>query len=320
MKIVALDVLSLSFSPEEWEPLRQLGELTLYDETPYTTEAIVERASEAEAILLSKVPLTAETLWALPKLRYVGVYATGFNIVDVAAARERGMTVTNVPAYSTNSTAQHAVALLLELCNNCGLHSDSVHAGDWTRAETFCYWKKPLVELSGLKVGIIGWGLIGSRVGEILHAFGAEILAYSRSRRNAPTWGPFQWMEMEEIFREADAVSLHCPQTPGNTGFINAELLQRMKRTAFLVNAARGGLVNEADLAAALREGVIAGAAADVVSKEPMQADNPLLGAPNLILTPHVAWSSAPAREVLLRETVANLVAFQKGEARNVVN
>ncbi|WP_269537447.1 D-2-hydroxyacid dehydrogenase [Cerasicoccus fimbriatus] len=323
MKIVILDAGTFFFEDEQpWGPLREFGELVIREHTSHDdANLIVERCAGADIVLTNKVPMSADTLKRLPDLKLVGVLATGYNIVDVAAAKELGVTVCNAPSYSTQSVAQHTLALMLELTNHVGLHSESVHAGDWVASEEFCYWKKPLFELKGATVGFIGWGEIGSAVGELVHALGANVIAYTRSRRGGPDWDyGFAWEDLDEVFAQSDLISLHCPQTAENTGLVNRERLALMKDTAYLVNTARGGLIDEAALLEALQNGVIAGAALDVVSKEPMAADNPLKGAPNCIITPHVAWSSFPARSKLLEITFGNIRAFREGEPRNVVS
>ncbi len=319
MKIVALDAATLRMEDREWDPVRRFGELALYDRTPYETASIVERAAGAEVVLTNKVPLGAAEFEQLPSLRLVSVLATGYNIIDLDAARKGGVTVCNVPAYSTASTAQHTLALMLELCNRVGAHDRSVRAGDWIRSPDFAYWLADAVPLDGATVGIVGFGRIGRRVAAGAAALGANILASARRRRNAPSEYPFEWADTETIFERADIVSLHCPQTPENFEFVNAELLRRMKPTAFLINAARGTLVNEADLAAALEAGRPAGAAVDVLQREPMAPDCPLFGAPNCIITPHMAWTSRPSRLRLIEETAANVEGFLAGEAPNRV-
>ena len=319
MKICVLDADTLGFDATAWAELDALGELELHPATEHSIEAVIARAAEAEVVLTNKVPLRGDVFAVLSELKLISVLATGYNVVDLEAASARGVTVCNVPAYSSSSTAQHAVALILELCNQCGLHNQSVQAGDWIRSPHFCYWKKPLFELTGRTVGMVGFGAIGRRVATILHAMGARIQACVRNPRNAPDWEGFRWVSREELFTTSDIVSLHCPETPENHGFVNANLLAGMKPGAMLVNTARGGLVDEAALADALRGGHLAGAAVDVVSAEPMAADNPLLGAPNCIVTPHIAWASEPSRRRLLDVSVDNVKAFLAGEPQNVV-
>jgi glycerate dehydrogenase len=320
MKIAVLDAATLDFPDEAWAGFRVLGEVTLHALTPNDPALIRKNCAGAQIVLTNKVPLDAATLAALPDLRIVAVLATGFNIVDAAAARAQGVAVCNAPGYSTASVAQHTVALMLEWSNQVALHNESVRAGDWVRSPRFSYWKTPLRELAGRTAGLIGFGAIGAQVGTILHALGVNVLAHARRRNNPPDWQPFAWAEIGEIFERADIVSLHCPQTPENTRFVNAALLARMKPGALFVNTARGGLVDEAALAAALRAGRPGAAALDVLTQEPMRADCPLLGLPNCVITPHLAWASEEARHRLLALTLANVRAFLAGTPQNVVN
>jgi glycerate dehydrogenase len=320
MKIAVLDAATLDFPDEAWAGFRVLGDVTLHALTPNDPALIRKNCAGAQIVLTNKVPLDAATLAALPDLRIVAVLATGFNIVDAAAARAQGVAVCNAPGYSTASVAQHTVALMLEWSNQVALHNESVRAGDWVRSPRFSYWKTPLRELAGRTAGLIGFGAIGAQVGTILHALGVNVLAHARRRNNPPDWQPFAWAEIGEIFERADIVSLHCPQTPENTRFVNAALLARMKPGALFVNTARGGLVDEAALAAALRAGRPGAAALDVLTQEPMRADCPLLGLPNCVITPHLAWASEEARHRLLALTLANVRAFLAGTPQNVVN
>ncbi len=317
MKIVCLDGHTLNPGDNPWTAVGALGELTIHERT--ADQQIVERAAGAEVILTNKTSLTKETLAKLPDLKFIGVLATGFNVVDVEAAREFGITVSNVPIYGTDAVAQFVFAMVLNHCHNAQRHSDAVKAGRWTSSIDFCFWDTPLIELVGQKIGIVGFGRIGQRVGEVARAFGMEVLASDTFKGNPPSY-EFQWKSLEELFAEADVVSLHCPQTDDNAGFVNADLLGRMKPTAFLVNTARGGLINEADLAAVLNEGRIAGAACDVVSTEPVQADNVLLTAKNITITPHIAWAALAARKRLMATTAENIAAYQAGTPVNVVS
>ena len=319
MKIVVLDAATMGMEGKDWEPLRQLGDLTLFDLTPYKTAAVAERAADADVVITNKVPLLEPELAALPSLRLISILATGYNNVDLKAARTKGVTVCNVPDYSTVSTAQHAVALILELCDQVGRHEASVRAGDWVRSERFSYWHTNLVELEGKTVGIVGFGRIGRRVGAAVAAMGARVLASARRRRAAPDY-PFEWAETDSLFERADVVTLHCPQTEETLELVNADRLRRMKSTAFLINTARGGLVNERHLAEALRSGEIAGAALDVLQKEPMAEDCPLRDAPRCVITPHMAWSGEASRQRLLDETLTNVKAFCEGRPRHIVN
>ena len=319
MKIVVIDGYTLNPGGDNpWDELEDLGELVVYDRTD--EDQIVERSRDAEIILTNKVPLMADTLEQLPKLIYIGVTATGYDNVDMRTARQRNIPVSNVPVYGTDSVAQYVFALLLELCHHVGQHDLAVKNGKWTKAREFSFWETPLVELAGKKMGIIGFGRIGRRVGELSHAFGMEVLAQDIFHGELPAYRPFSWMDVEEVFAEADVVSLHCPQTPDNLGFVNEALLNQMKPTAILINAARGGLVNEKDLASALDGGKIAGAAVDVVSAEPIRANNPLLKARNLIITPHIAWATLAARRRLLQTSIDNVRAYLEGNPTNIVS
>ena len=298
--------------------MEDLGDLAVYDRT--NEDQIVERSRDSEIILTNKIPLMADTLEQLPKLIYIGVTATGYDNVDVRTARQRNIPVSNVPVYGTDSVAQFVFALLLELCHHVGQHDLAVKNGKWTKAREFSFWETPLVELAGKKMGIIGFGRIGRRVGELSHAFGMEVLAQDIFHGELPAYRPFSWRDVEEVFAEADVVSLHCPQTRDNLGFVNEALLNQMKPTAILINAARGGLVKEKDLASALDGGKIAGAAVDVASAEPIRANNPLLKARNLIITPHIAWATLAARRRLLQSSIDNVRAYLEGNPSNIVN
>jgi glycerate dehydrogenase len=316
--IVVLDGYTLNPGDNPWDGLARLGELTVYDRTP--PERVVERARHADIVLTNKTPIDAAALRQLRQLRFIAVLATGHNIVDGAAARARGIAVSNVPEYGTDAVAQHVFALLLERCHHVGLHDAAVKAGEWTRAPDFCFWRSPPIELAGLTMGIIGFGRIGRRVGELAHAFRMHVVASTRSRPQAPNYQPFTLGNVSDVFGQADVVSLHCPLTAENARFVNRDLLKRMKPSAFFINTARGGLVDEEALADALQAGELAGAAVDVLSAEPMRPDNPLLHAPNCIITPHIAWGSLAARRRLMATTVDNVAAFLAGRPIHVVN
>lgn len=316
MNITTLDSYTLNPGDLSWEWLSALGGLTVHDRTP--RELIVERAAGAEILLTNKVALTRETIAALPELKYIGVLATGYNVVDTAAARERGIPVTNVPGYGTTAVAQHVFALLLELTQQTGLHTASAKAGDWAQSPDWCYWRTPLVELAGLTMGIVGYGAIGRAVARIAQAFGMKVIAATRTPRAAEEGVEF--VGTDELFRRADAVSLHCPLTPDTQGLVNSARLATMKPGAFLINTGRGPLIIEAELAVALRAGTLAGAAVDVLSTEPPAADNPLLTAPNCLVTPHIAWAPKASRQRLLQTVEENIRAFLAGEPVNVVN
>jgi glycerate dehydrogenase len=318
MQIVVLDGQTLNPGDNPWDDLARLGELTVYERTP--PAQVVARAAAAEIVLTNKTVLDAAALDALPRLRFIAVLATGYNVVDVAAARRRGIPVSNVPEYGTNAVAQHTLALLLELCQRVGDHARAVAAGEWTHAPDFCFWLTPPIELTGLTIGIVGFGRIGRRVAALAHALGMRVIASSPRRRGAPAYPGFAWRSTAELFAEADVISLHCPLTADNARFVDRALLALVKPTALLLNTARGGLIDEAALAAALAAGRLAGAAVDVLSTEPPHADNPLLGARNCVVTPHLAWASLAARRTLMAVTVRNVEAFLAGTPVNVVN
>ena len=314
-KIVVLDGFTLNPGDLEWRALEESGEVTVYARTPLAET--VARAAGAEIVLTNKAPVSAAHLAELPALRYIGVLATGFNIVDVAAARARGIVVANVPGYGTASVAQHVFALILELAQRTGHHAQTVREGRWAASEDFCYWDFPLLELAGRTLGIVGYGAIGQAVAEIGRAFGMRVLASTRTPRVAPG---VEFGSVEEVFRQADVVTLHCPLTPETQGLVHTGRLAGMKRGAFLINTGRGALVVERDLAAALESGQIAGAGLDVLSVEPPSVDNPLLTARNCLITPHIAWATGAARVRLMGIAVANVRAFLAGRPEHVVN
>lgn len=319
MKIVVLDGYTLNRGDNPWDDIARLGDLQVYDRT--AAADIVSRATGAHIVLTNKTPLSQTTLEQLPDLRFIGVLATGYNIVDVEAARLRGIPVANVPEYGTDSVAQHTFALLLELCHRVGKHDDAVKAGQWAKSPDFCFWDAPPIELAGLTMGIIGFGRIGRRVGMLAHTFGMSVVvAAVGTRRSTPPYEPFAWQETSELFSTADVVTLHCPLTADNEGFVNQALLERMKPSAFLLNTARGPLVDEHALAAALNDHRIAGAAVDVVASEPIRSDNPLLSARNCLITPHMAWGSLAARKRLMATMVKNVESFLRGKPENLVN
>jgi len=318
MDIIALDGYTLNPGDNPWDEVEKLGNLLVYDRTD--THQILERASGADIIITNKAPLFAETLEQLPRLGFISITATGYNIVDIIAARKRGIPVSNVPEYGTDSVAQFTFALLLELCHHVGIHNDTVKAGEWSQSKDWCFWKTPQLLLTGKKMGLIGFGRIGRRVGELAHAFGMEVLAYDPQQNDVPAYKQFHWKSQEDLFEEADVISLHCAQTDDNVGFVNHDLLNLMKKDALFINAARGGLVNEGDLVRALNDGRIAGAALDVASIEPIRKDNPLLTAHNCLITPHIAWAAVAARRKLMTLTAKNIKAFMAGTPINVVN
>jgi len=318
MKIVVLDGHALNPGDLSWNAIGAIGELQVFDRT--ADDQIVARAHEAEIVLTNKTRLPAQILRQLKTTRYIGVLATGYDVVDVDTARELKIPVTNVPTYATASVAQFTFALLLELCHHVALHSEAIRAGEWSRSKDFSFWKTPLVELSGKTIGLIGLGQIGRRVAEIALAFEMRVVAAGPVRSSVPDWPGFRWCEVNELMPDADVVSLHCPLRPTTRGIINAKSLAMMKPSAFLINTSRGPLVIDQDLADALNDGRLAGAAVDVLSSEPPSPDNPLLHAKNCIVTPHIAWATKEARSRLLDTAMANLRAFLDGHPVNVVN
>jgi glycerate dehydrogenase len=317
MQIVLLDGYTLNPGDLSWNGLHALGPCTVYDRTPPEEEAIVARATPAEILLTNKTELPRPVIERLPGLHFIGVTATGYNIVDVVAARERNVPVCNVPAYASQSVAQMVFAHLLNLTLHVADHGHGVAEGRWSRNPDFCYWDFPLVELAGLTMGIVGFGRIGRTVAGVALAMGMNVLAYEKARVTDPN---VRFVELDELFRQSDVVSLHCPLTAETQNLVNADRLATMKRTAYLINTGRGPLVDERALAEALRAGQIAGAGLDVLSTEPPAADHPLLTAPNCCITPHIAWATRAARARLLDVTVANIRAFLAGKPQNVVN
>lgn len=318
MKIVVLDGFTLNPGDLSWEDLKSLGACEIYDRT--AEKDVVPRAASAEIVLTNKTPVNRGQMQSLPGLKYLGVLATGYNIVDAAAARERHISVTNVPAYGTKSVAQMTLALLLELTQHTGHHAQTVREGRWSRSPDFCYWDHPLVELDGLTLGIVGFGRIGRAVAQLAVAFGMEILVYTPHPPETFLPEGLQFVGLDELFTRSDVVSLHCPLTPQNRELVDARRLGQMKRTAFLLNTSRGPLVDEVALAEALNAGCLAGAGLDVLAVEPPPTNNPLLAARNCLVTPHIAWASQAARSRLMRVAVANVRAFLAGQPVNVVN
>ncbi|MBO9727875.1 MAG: D-2-hydroxyacid dehydrogenase [Chitinophaga sp.] len=317
MNIIVLDGHTLNPGDLDWTALQALGNVTVYERTP---EAMVaERIATADVVLTNKAIVNAAAIEQAKQLKYIGVTATGFNVVDIAAARARHIPVTNVPAYSTASVAQLTFALILELCHHTGLHAASVRAGEWSSSIDFSYWKTPLTELSGSTLGIVGLGQIGQAVARIALAFGMKVIAnHKHPDRDAMEGVTF--VDLATCFRDADIISLHCPLNAGNKEFVQMDLLRTMKPSAFLINTSRGPLIRETDLAEALKEGIIAGAALDVLSAEPPSAGNPLISSPNIIITPHIAWATQAARKRLMHTVVENLKAFQGGVPQNIIN
>ncbi len=316
MKIVALDGYAANPGDLSWDELKALGECVIYDRT--APEEVLERAADAEVVLTNKVVITAEMMAALPQLKYIGVMATGYNIVDIDAARERGIIVTNIPSYSTDSVAQMVFAHILNIAQQVQHHSEAVHQGRWTSSKDFCFWDTPLIELRGKKIGIVGLGHTGYTTARIAIGFGMEVYAYtSKSSFQLPP--EIKKMELDQLFSECDIISLHCLLTDKTRELVNAARLKLMKPTAILINTGRGQLVNEQDLADALNNGQIYAAGLDVLSQEPPKADNPLLTARNCYITPHIAWASAAARERLMGILLDNLKGYIEGKVINNV-
>ncbi|MFA6540902.1 MAG: D-2-hydroxyacid dehydrogenase [Bacteroidota bacterium] len=316
MNIVVLDGFTLNPGDLQWNELQSLGKCTVHDRT--LPGEIIERAKDAEIVLTNKVVLSREIIARLPNLKYIGVLATGYNVVDTAAAKEKNIVVTNVPAYSTISVAQTAFSLLLELTHHAGHHSDAVRNGKWNRSKDFTFRDFPLVELAEKKFGIIGFGNIGRAAARIASAFGMTVLVSTRTKKTDGE--PVRFVDTETLFSESDVLSLHCPLTDETKHLVNRNTLALMKRTAFLINTSRGGLIDEPALAAALNAGTIAGAGLDVLSSEPPASDNPLLSATNCIITPHIAWASFEARKRLMAVAAGNVRSFIDGRPVNVVN
>lgn len=318
MKIVVLDGYTLNPADISWGEIESLGELTVYDRTPETE--ILSRIKDAEVIYTNKTPITRQTIEKAKNLKFIGVLATGYNVVDVTAAKEHGISVTNVPAYGTTSVAQHVFALLVEICNHIQNHSNSVVEGVWTKCPDFCYWNYPLIELSGKTMGIIGYGRIGQAVGKIANAFGMKVLAYSAHTDKSLENENVKMVSLKEIFSGSDVISLHCPLFENTKGIINKTNIAKMKDGVILINTSRGPLVEEADLAEALNSGKVYAAGVDVVSTEPIKEDNPLLKAKNILITPHIAWAPKEARVRLMSIAAGNLRSFIEGNPVNVVN
>jgi glycerate dehydrogenase len=318
MKIVVLDGATLNPGDLTWDGLAEQGELTVFDRTP--PEQVIERIKDAEAVFTNKTVMTREHIAACPRLRFIGVLATGYNVVDTRAAREKGIDVCNIPTYGTMSVAQFATALLLELCHRAGRHDDDVHAGNWAKCVDFCYWLNSPVELDGKTLGLIGFGRIGQAFARIAQALGMNILVHDKFVDKHLESATLRYVTLDELYAGADFISLHCPLSDDNPGMIDKGAIARMKPGVMLINTSRGPLINERDLADALASGRVAGAAVDVLSSEPPWADNPLLTAPNCIVTPHIAWATQEARQRLMHIAVENLIGFKNGTPRNVVN
>lgn len=314
MKITVLDGYALNPGDLSYDCLKEFGDVTVYPRTDTEAEAI-ERIGDSEIVLVNKVPVTETLLAACPSIRYIGVQATGYNVVDCEAARKRGIPVTNVPSYGTAAVAQFTMALLLEICHKIGHHDARVHQGAWGSCGSFCFWDTPQMELAGKTMGIIGYGRIGQAVAALAKAFGMKVLAYSRSQRTDA-----EYVDLDTLLRNSDVISLHCPLFPETEKMINGNVIPKMKDGAILLNTSRGGLIDETAVAQALKSGKLRAAAVDVVSREPITDDNPLLDAPNCIITPHMAWAPVESRQRLLDCVVENIRGFLNGVPANVVN
>lgn len=318
MKTVILDGYAMNPGDLSWEGFEKFGPVTVYDRTPL--DKIVERIGDAEIIITNKTPITEETLDICKNIKYIGVVATGYNVVDTNAAKVRNIPVTNVPSYSTDAVAQLTIGLLLELCGHMGEHSASVMRGDWSKCDDFCYWNYPIIELAGKTMGIIGFGEIGRRTTRIASALGMNIIAYARHKKTELESEVCRFVDFDELLKNSDVISLHCPLTPATQGIINRHNIEKMKDGVMIINTARGQLVVEEDLRDALNSGKVYGAACDTVSTEPIRADNPLLKAKNMIITPHIAWASTESRQRLMKIAVNNVSEFLSGRSKNVVN
>lgn len=319
MKIVVLDGYAGNPGDLSWDAMGNLGKLTVYDRTPADPDLVIERIGDAEIVFTNKTPLSRQILTACPNLKFVGILATGYNIVDVDTAKELGIPVCNVPGYSTDAVAQMTLALLLEICHHVAHHSQQVHAGQWSSARDFCFWDYPLIELAGKTMGIVGFGSIGRKVGTLAKCLGMKVLATgSRPTEEGKAIG--EYVDLDTLLRESDVISLHCPLFPENREMINKESIAKMKDGAILLNTARGALIVEQDVADALNSGKLYAAGMDVAAVEPLPATSPLIGAKNCIMTPHIAWATKEARQRLMDIAVHNLEAFLAGKPENVVN
>ena len=319
MKLVITDGYCENPGDLSWDALRQFGELVIYDRTEDDEEQIIERIGDADVALINKVPITARVMDACPNLKLIAIFATGYNVVDVEAAKERGIPVCNVPAYGTDAVGEFAMALLLEICHRVGHHSDAVKEGRWESCPDFCFWDYPLMDLKGKTMGIIGFGRIGRTTGKLASAFGMKVLA-TGSRPVPEGEAIAEYVDLDTVLSQSDVIALHCPLLPGTKDLICKENIKKMKDGVIIINNARGGCVVEQDLADALNSGKVAAAGLDVVSTEPISGDNPLLQAKNCIITPHISWASKECRQRILDTTVDNLQAFADGHPINVVN
>ncbi|MDO6759603.1 D-2-hydroxyacid dehydrogenase [Tamlana sp. 2_MG-2023] len=320
MKIVVLDGYTLNPGDLTWEGLEELGNLKVYERTPFEDEAILKNIGDAEFVYTNKTPLSEDVIAKAPNLKYIGVLATGYNVVAIEAAKKRDIVVTNVPEYSTISVAQFTMALLLEMCHHVGNHNQAVQAGDWSKSPDFSFWNHPLIELSGKTMGIIGFGNIGQATAKIAQAFGLNIVTYSRTKYPELESETCKFVSLDELLEQSDIISLHCPLFEETKHIINKDSIAKMKDGVMLINTSRGPLINEEDLKNALNDDKVYSAAIDVASAEPIDPDNPLLSAKNCIITPHIAWAPKEARFRLMQTTVDNLRAYLSEKPVNVVN
>ena len=320
MKIVVLDGYTLNPGDLNWDGIKKLGDLTVLDRIDHSPSAVIEAIGDAEIVYTNKTPLPQEVLNNVPSVKYIGVLATGYNVVDVDCAKECGIKVTNIPTYGTAAVAQFTLALLLEMCHRIGDHDAAVKNGEWASCPDFCFWKHPLIELSGKTMGFIGFGRIGQATAKLAQAFGLNLLVFNRSQNPDMISDTCQYASLDDVLAKSDIISLHCPLTEDTQGIINQSTIGKMKDGVMIINTARGPLIVEQDLKDALETGKVAAAAIDVASVEPILADNPLLTAKNCIMTPHIAWASKEARQRLMNSTVENLEAFLGGNPINVVN
>lgn len=318
MKIVVLDGYTLNPGDLSWERLEQLGELTVYDRTP--ADQVAGRIGDAEIVYVNKTPITRETLDKCTNIKWIGVLATGYNIVDVAAAKEKGIPVTNIPTYGTDSVSQFVIAMLLEICHHVGAHSDATHRGDWSNSPDWCFWNYPLIELAGKTMGVIGFGRIGQRTAQIAQAMGMEVLAYDSYVNKSLETEHCKYADLDTLLKTSDVIALHCPLFPETQGIINQNTIAKMKDGVIILNNSRGPLVVEQDLADALNSGKVYAAGLDVVSTEPIKPDNVLLKAKNCIITPHISWAPKEARLRLMNIAVDNLESYLNGKPTCVVN
>lgn len=318
--MIVLDGYTLNPGDLTWEGLEQFGDLKVYDRTDFSSKTIIETIGDAEVVFTNKVPLSKEILTQVPNLKYIGVLATGYNIIDIETANDLNILVTNIPDYGTASVAQFTMGLLLEMCHHIGDHNQAVKDGEWTKSLDFCFWNTPLMELSGKTMGIIGFGRIGQATAKVAQAFGLNILAYNRSKDLSLESDTCRYVELDELFEKSDIISLHCPLTESTKGIINKQNISKMKQGVMLINTSRGGLIVEADLKEALDSGKIAYAAVDVVSSEPIQENNPLLKAKNCIITPHIAWATKESRTRMMSIASDNLKSFIQEKPINVIN